>query len=206
MRTVTRVLTLIVTSAALSLVAASSALAGAVLPATAKPHGWSLTRMADAIALFSTSGNNTAYYPKTPFQILYAGGSNTFTVRPGTSFFVPLFFVDDSPPVLGTWPTTHQEAVTYFFDSAQIGAQALEITVDGQTTPIGSAYLAGPVTTAPLLDGGGTHFIEPGAFLHPLTPGTHTVFISGGLFGDLVTAALGGPFTEAVTYTVTVGS
>ena len=79
------------------------------------------------------------------------------------------------------------------FDSAQIGAQALEITVDGQTTPIGSAYLAGPVTTAPLLDGGGTDFIEPGAFLHPLTPGTHTVFISGGLFGDLVTAALGVP-------------
>ena len=73
MRTVTRVLTLIVTSPALSLVAASSALAGAVPPATAKPHGWSLTRMADVIALFSTSGNNTAYYPKTPFQILYAG-------------------------------------------------------------------------------------------------------------------------------------
>ena len=44
---------------------------GNVQPPKAKPHGYSLTDMASAIALFSTSGNNSQYYPDTPFQLLY---------------------------------------------------------------------------------------------------------------------------------------
>jgi hypothetical protein len=49
--------------------------------------------------------------------------------------------------------------------------------------PLGAAYLAGPVTTAPLPDGGGTHILTVGAFLSPLSPGQYTVSISGGAFG-----------------------
>jgi hypothetical protein len=224
MRRIKCVLFLIVVNAAVSSLTANSALAtagGTVLPATARPHGWSLDRMTGALAMFNTSGNNPSYYPNTPFQVLYVdpstaqsvpvdgglstSGSNTFRVPPGTPYFVPLFFVDDSPPVLGTWPATHAEAIGYFFDASQYGAQGFEITVDGQTTPIGSAYLAGPVQTAPLLDGGGTHILTLGAFLHPLTPGRHTVSIAGGVFGDQLLSTYGIAFlTEADTYTVTV--
>ena len=44
---------------------------GEVQPPKAKPHGYSLTDMASAIALFSTSGHNLQYYPDTPFQLLF---------------------------------------------------------------------------------------------------------------------------------------
>ena len=43
---------------------------GAVLPATARPYGYSLTDMARETAPFLTSGNTTDY-PNTPFQVLY---------------------------------------------------------------------------------------------------------------------------------------
>jgi len=195
---------------------------GKVMPAGAQPHGWSLARMTGALALFTTGGNDPANYPDTPFQVLYVDpstvnvvpvngglqtvGSNTFTVPVGTSFFVPLFNVDDSPPVLGTWPANHQEAIGYFFGASQIGARGFEITIDGQSASIGSAYLAGPVGTPPLLDGGGTHILTLGAFLHPLTPGTHTVSIAGGVFGEQLLSTFGISFlTENDTYRVTVG-
>jgi hypothetical protein len=194
---------------------------GNVLPSTAQPFGWSLSRMTGALAFFTISGNDPAYYPDTPFQVLYLAqgtgtsemvdgglhitGSSTFTVRPNTSFFVPVFSVDDSPPVIGTWPTTHEQAVAYFFDPAQVGAKGLEITVDGRTSPLGAAYLAGPVTTAPLPDGGGTHILTVGAFLSPLSPGQHTVSISGGVFGAEIFPATGLAFVdEDISYTVTV--
>ena len=45
-----------------------------------------------------------------------------------------------------------------------------------------------PVFVAGLLDGGGSHFIQIGAFLSPLSKGTHTVTIRATLDG----AALGG--------------
>src|SRR5882672_10200224 len=63
---------------------------GNVMPAHASPHGYSLEDMAREMAYFNTSGNDTNYYPDTPFQILYAGGANRFTVKPGTPFFVPV--------------------------------------------------------------------------------------------------------------------
>jgi len=194
---------------------------GNVLPSTAQPFGWSLSRMTGALAFFTISGNKPENYPDTPFQVLYYDpntvrfemvdgglhitGSNTFTVRPSTSFFVPVFSVDDSPPIIGTWPTTHEQAVAYFFDPAQVGAKGLEITVDGRTSPLGAAYLAGPVTTAPLPDGGGTHILTVGAFLSPLSPGQHTVSISGGAFGAEIFPATGLAFVdEDISYTVTV--
>src|SRR5271169_1095243 len=42
---------------------------GNVQPPSAKSHGYSLDDMAKLMALFSTSNNNLAYYPATPFQI-----------------------------------------------------------------------------------------------------------------------------------------
>ena len=50
---------------------------GNVLPPNASPYGYSLDDMAKALALFDTSGNDLSYYPKTPFQILYADPKKT---------------------------------------------------------------------------------------------------------------------------------
>jgi probable HAF family extracellular repeat protein len=194
---------------------------GQVLPATDSPDGYSLTDMARAIALFNTSGNNPAYYPNTPFQILYVDpatesftpsgggvvetGTNSFVVAPDTQFYVPLLSLDDSPPILGTFPTDPNATANYVFGHDQVGATNLAITVDGQARSLGAAYAAGPVQTPPLLDGGGTHFIAVGAFLSPLSPGTHTVTISGLLDGLAFQQGTGLSFLQfQFTYTVTV--
>jgi hypothetical protein len=103
---------------------------GQVLPGKAHPHGYSLNDMLIASAVFNFGGSNPAKastpIPNTPFQILFANLSDTtftslpcggvtahghgfyipFVVKSGTPFYVPLIGVDDSPPVLGTFPTT----------------------------------------------------------------------------------------------------
>lgn len=194
---------------------------GVVLDAAARPHGYSLTKMTRQLALFTTSRNDLAYYPDTPIQVLYfdratqqdtfpdggwlVTGTNSFTVKPGTPFFVPLQNADDSPPVLGVFPGTPSDAKPYFFDQTQLGARDITIIVDGVSTPIGPEYVAGPVQTPPLLDGGGTHMVTLGAFLRPLAPGTHTVRITGGLYGDLLPPTYHVNFFAAdFTYQVTV--
>jgi len=216
-----RLVRAIVLAVGLTALAAAPAAAGggAVLPGSARPHGYSIDDMTAALASFSTSGNDLGQLPDTPFQLLYVAdngafvpddggftliGENAFTVDPGTMFFVPLWNADDSPPVAGSFPTTKKGAISYFFDPSQLGAQ-FRIVVDGQATTVDGAYVGGPVTTAPLPDGGGTHLITLGVFLAPLPPGTHTVTIDGGLFGDLVSQTLGIDFLgEEITYTVNV--
>jgi hypothetical protein len=196
----------------LMLWAMSSALAedghgGKVLPAQAKPYGYSLDDLAAQLALFSTGNNNPQYYPQTPFQILFGDSSktqfvnvtcpngqsgvrqvgvNSFVVQGRTPFFIPLFYVDDSPPVLGVFPADHSTAIDYFFSPNQVGGRDFKIIVDKEVTEIGSDYLAGPVGTQPLLDGGGSHFIQLGAFLTPLKAGTHTVTIKAQVAGALL--------------------
>jgi hypothetical protein len=162
--------------------------------------------MSRLTALFTTSGNQTSYYPDTPFQILYLNPINSFTVRAGTMLYVPLWNAHDSPPVVGVFPTTPSEAKAYWFDPAQVGAKGFSVTIDGtKVTDLGPEYVAGPVTTAPLLDGGGNYYSTIGAFLNPPTPGSHTVRIQGGVFGDEIEATYGIPsFSEDTTYTVTV--
>jgi hypothetical protein len=194
---------------------------GNVLPAQANFHGFSLTDMAAATALFNTSNNNLSQYPQTPFQILFVDptterftfangglavtGTNQFTVEPGTPFYVPVAFIDDSPPVFGTFPTDPSTVANYIFAHDQVGMKNLQIIVDGRVTPIGSAYAAGPVQTPPLLDGGGSHIITVGAFLTPLRPGTHTVAIAGEFSGVLFQQATGLTFEQFnLTYAVTV--
>ena len=183
---------------------------GNVQPSTAKPKGYSLTVMAEKLARFSTSGNSPLEYPHdTPFQILYSSETNVFHVKTGTHFFVPVSFVSDSAPILGTFPTeasTAAEVQAYFFDKAQLGVRDLAIEVDGKVTPIGRNYLAGPVST-PNLPDGGSHFIQVGAFLTPFSKGTHTVTIRGVFDGDLLIPFFPPgtlPIVFAITYTVIV--
>jgi hypothetical protein len=177
--------------------------------------------MAQAVALFTTSGNDPDFYPDTPFQILFADpdsfafdldgdvltqtGSNTFTVKAGTAFYMPMFNADDSPPVLGNFPTTSSDAVDYVFGEDQFGLENVEVVIDGQATDIGQAYVVGPIETPPLNNGGGTHIITVGVFLPPLPVGTRTVSFSLQLTGDLITQALGlSAFGGEFTYTVNV--
>jgi hypothetical protein len=126
-------------------------------------------------------------------------------VHPGTVFYVPIQEVDDSPPVLGTFPTSASTAASYWFDSSQLGGSFF-IMVDGHTTSLGDSYSVGPITTPPLQDGGGTHIITIGVFLTPLSPGSHSVSIKARVDGALIPAT-GFNFIEGdFTYTVKVDS
>lgn len=203
---------------------------GKVLPPNAKPYGYSLDHMAKAMALFSTSGNSMPYYPTTPFQILFApaqtythptcqdgnpgtlaSGTQTFPVIAGEALFVPLFFYDDSPPVVGTWPTDPSMVEDYIFGPTHFGTSGTEIILDGTTTAVGPDFLGGPIKQSkpPLLDGGGKHFIQLGAFLAPMSVGSHTVEIKGqiGNSAEFIAAAgsiFGDCLEEDITYTVKV--
>ncbi len=197
---------------------ASQLQGGQVMPPSARPHGFSLTDMAGKTAQFTTSGN-TQSVPTTPFQILFFNppstgmpqgngflvtGSNVFHVPEGKMFYVPIASVDDSPIVIGTFPTSSSMATSYWFDSSQLGGTD-SIVVDGKTTSIGASYLVGPIMTAPLGDGGGTHIITIGVFLTPLSKGTHTVVIRARFDGALILPFLSINFLEEdFTYSVIV--
>lgn len=196
--------------------------AGHVLPADARPLGYSLRDMTKKVAAFTTHANDPDFYPHTPFQILYtagvpdsvrtsnggltATGTNAFTVRKGTRFYVPLQNADDSPQIIGMWPTSAAGARHYFFDHDQLGGKDYKVILDGKATKLGQDYLSGPVTVAPLGDGGGTHIITLGAFIEGFGKGVHTVRIVGQLAGDLIPPALGGAKFLGIDfiYTVTV--
>lgn len=192
---------------------------GNVLPPTARPKGYSLRDIAKATAFFSTrgpgadandpNGRSKSNEPNVPFQILYDSNvnlpHNTFSVRTGTMLYVPIFFVSDSPPITGHFPANvdDREAVAdYILNDEELGGETLEIEVDGKTTSIidDPAYFVG-VTTEPLADGGGTHYITAAVFLTPLTKGTHTVKIRASFTGDAVAPP---PFEFEILYTVIV--
>src|SRR5438445_172479 len=127
--------------------------------------------------------------PRAPFPLscfwILSTGTNTFTVPTGTTFFVPIAFVDDSPPIFGDFPADSSAVKAYFFGPDQVGAHDLAIEVDGVSTAIGPDYLAGPVLASGLLDGGGSHLIQIGVFLTPLSKGSHTITIRGTLDGAI---------------------
>jgi hypothetical protein len=180
---------------------------GQVLPADARPRGFSLADLARATAAFNVGDRDPATLPNIPFQVLFTppnGNANMFTVRPGTMFYVPLLSIDDSPPILGNFPNSLDDRAAleaYVFGPDQIGVDLLQIIVDGRVTDLGPAYVVG-VTTPPLSDGGGTHYITPAAILGPLSCGTHTVVIQYHVSG----AAIGGPpgFGFVGTYMIVV--
>src|SRR5262249_59041628 len=131
--------------------------------------------------------------------------TNKSTVKPGHPYNAPLAYVDASPPINRTFPTTPQAVADYMFSHDQSGLGDLRIVVDGHATSIGAAYTSGLVHTPPLPDGGGSHIITVGAFLTPLSPGVHTVTISGEFSGVAFQQATGLAFEQfAAPYTVTV--
>ena len=190
-----------------------------IFPPNANPAGYSLERMAAEHALFTSSGNDPAHYPQTPFQVLFASsldaeqvngglvvtGDNTFDVQKSARLHLPILHVNDSAPVIGTFPSAPGHAATrYFFGPTQVGAEPAIVTIDGDTTTLGAPYLAGPVQTPPLFDGG-NHIMTLGAFLKPLKRGTHTIHASGNVAGDAFSQAFGLSFLRfEFTYTVNV--
>lgn len=189
---------------------------GNVLPATARPRGYSLREITAATAHFNTSGpggRNKATEPRVPFQVLYTSNenpTNTFVVRPGTMLFVPILSSDDSAPILGDFPDVNdQEAVAdYFFNREQLGAEFIEVVVDGEVTTIGPEYAVGAET--PGLPSGGNRYTTAGVFLTPLSKGVHEVTIRARLTGEAIQAYPqyfpGGVFEFSITYRVIVSS
>ncbi len=192
---------------------------GQVLPPNTAVSGLTLRDMAALTAQFTTSGNQQQYYPNTPLQILYsnngttsvvnngllAQGTNNLTVAENKYFYVPIISVDDSPPVFGIFPTTSISVVPYWFSALQMGGRNFSIEVDGVARAIGPDYVVGPIETAPLQDGGGTHITTMGVFLTPMSKGTHVVTIKGGFEGSLIKQVLSVDFyDEKFTYTVIV--
>jgi hypothetical protein len=119
--------------------------------------------------------------------------------------YVPVFNADDSPPVVGVFPSNPVQAKSYAFGPSELGSRGMSIRIDSHPVNLGPAYVVGPVTTPPLLDGGGTHFLTIGAFLAPMTPGTHVIRIRGGYFGRGIKATYGFDFIwEDFTYLIHV--
>jgi hypothetical protein len=171
---------------------------GNVLPGPAKPRGYSLSDMAKATAFFNTGPHTPDTYPTTPFQILFSRDNLTFEVSPGTMFYVPVLFIDDTKPVIGTFPYVNDRdaVLNYFYSQEQLGNVYAQIVVDGEVNSLGSDHVVGvgPVNLGDAYDDpithihvpAGTHYIVSAAFLTPLTKGAHTVQILGKSTGKAV--------------------
>lgn len=157
-----------------------------VLPAAARPHGYSLEDMARLTAAFNVT-DRSGPLPNTPFQILYSSsnGPDPFRVGQGTMLYVPVAYNDDSLPVIGDFPNVEnrRELLRYWFSQRQWGAVYTEIVVDGKVYSLGGAYLAGVRFAEPLPDGA-RQYMTPAAFVGPLRPGAHTVEIRAKATGD----------------------
>jgi len=190
---------------------------GKVLPPRAKPHGISLAAMAKLTAVFN-SGDHSGTPPASPIQMLYtsATNNNTFDVNTGTTFYVPVIFFDDSPPIAGDFPYAafgedseesggRAALLNYVNGENELGVDSMEIKVDGKVFSLGSDYVVG-VTTDPLADGGGTHYIPIAAFISPLAKGSHTVELDGFSDGKALIPFFppNGVWSFQITYTVNV--
>ena len=184
-------------AAALALIAAAAPVfaGGNVMPANANSKGYSLADLAAATAAFNTG--STADVPNVPFHVL----NDDAPVAPGTTLYLPIFFVDDSGGAPDGFPTdvTNQQADAAFLDSFimdAFGVESFIVQVDGKTTVLGDANITGAVT-GPLLDGtpAGSNYVVSAAVLTPLTPGVHTIGVGG---------IIGGTPIVFLSYTVTV--
>jgi len=149
------------------------------LPAQAKPLGYSMADAASITAAFNTT-DHCGEPPDLPLQMLYPCGSGPylFEVQQGTYFYVPVLYVDDSPPVIGHFPDISIRAglQNYMYSQNQVGVVFAMIEVDGWHYLLTKNHLVG-VDVPPLPDGGGTRYATVAAFIKPLTVGTHTIQI-----------------------------
>src|SRR6266478_1223005 len=106
--------------------------------------------MAKATAGFKTpnpiTGMRTYPYPDTPFQILYQRDNLTFDVSPGTMFYVPILFSDDTQPAIGSFPkdvNNRDALLNYFYARDQLGNDYTRIVVDGKVNSLGPDYVVG---------------------------------------------------------------
>lgn len=190
---------------------------GKVLPPTARPGGYSLAKMARLTAVFN-SGDHSGTPPSTPFQMIFTSptNNNTFDVSEDTTLYVPVLFLDDSPPIAGDFPYAafgedaedsggRGALLHYVFDENEIGADSFEVKIDGKVFSLGSDYVVG-VTTPPLADGGGIHYIPVAAFVSALPKGAHTVEIDGLLDGKALIPFFppNGLWQFSITYFVNV--
>jgi len=186
----------------------------AVLPAEARPFGYSLADMVRLTAAFNV-GDRSGPPPNSPFQVLYViGNADTaaFTVRHGTFLFVPVLYSDNSAPLLGHFPANvldRRQLLPYWFSQNEIGIVATDVTVDGVTVPLGARYVQGAVFAQPL-PSTATQYVAAAAFIEPLRRGVHSVAIHSRATGDALRAPPfdqvfpDGVFEFTSTYTVTV--
>ena len=159
-----------------------------ILPPDAIVHGYSLKDAAEATANYNLSQGTTPL--DVPFQFVPLEG--TTTVTEGTFLYLPIFFSDNSPPILGNFPNDVQNQfadAVYFFDPADgIGLEEVDVTVDNErTVSLGPEYVVG-FNTRPLLDGA-TKDVQLATFLAPLSKGTHTIAVHVELDGAAALAA-----------------
>lgn len=166
--------------------------------------GHSLALAARHTAAYNVSLNPDLYPPGLPYQVLNATPGRAFIVPAGTFFYAPIAYPDDSPPIIGAFPASASEAAAYFFGPGQLGGHDCFIEIDGARYTLGPDYLSGPIVTAPLPDGGGTHYLVLGAFVRPLARGEHTVRIGSAFDGLAVQQVFGGQLAFVATYSVTV--
>lgn len=176
---------------------------GSVLPPTGAAKGYSLVEAAAATAYFNVGPRTVDTLPAGfPFQILYAppSGNLTFDVSPGTMLYVPIVYSDSTDSAYWPFPDVNDpKAVSdYYFDPAQLGAEFIDIVVDGKLTSVGPYYAVGAAT--PGLPSGGNAYTVVAAYLTPLSKGAHTVKVQALLSG----AFIGGDFGFEITYTVNV--
>ena len=181
---------------------------GNVFPAAAQPHGYSLAAAAAATAYFNEGPHTPDTLPAGfPIQILYVPpgetDTGTFHASTGTMFYVPLVYSDGNDAAAWPFPdvTDAQAVSNYYFDPQQLGAQTMEVTVDGKTTSLGPRYAVGAVT--PGLPSGANTYTVVAVLLGPLTKGIHTVSYRFELSGDFLDP-FGGTFAGEATYTVIV--
>ncbi|MFM2066226.1 MAG: hypothetical protein RLZZ584_1135 [Pseudomonadota bacterium] len=149
-----------------------------VLPADAKPHGYSLADMARLTAAFNVS-DRLGPQPNTPIQMLFesTNQNGTFHVRENTYLYLPIAFSDNSAPILGNFPRNvlNQRAVKhYWFSQREIGTTLTSVTIDGKTYKLGARHVAGAIFTDPLPTTG-TQYLVAAAFIAPLPVGVHTI-------------------------------
>ena len=159
-----------------------------VMPAQARPFGYSLDEMARLVAPFNMSDRNGPP-PNTPFQILYQNnvtGATAFDVAHGKFLYVPLLYNDDSAPVIGHFPTNAQnrlQLLRYWYSQSELGVTTMQLVIDGKTVPLGAGYVSGLSFNPPLPDGA-TQYLTAGAYISPLARGARTVEIRFKATGD----------------------